>query len=34
MEMGDLGSPREARLERVSKIKERELRFGEGTMRV
>ena len=34
MEMGDLGSPREARPERVSKIKERELGFGEGSVRV
>ena len=34
MEMGDLGSPRKAQLERVSEIKERELGFGEGSMRV
>ena len=34
MEMGDLGSPMEARPEMVSEIKERELGFGEGSMRV
>nr|POE96599.1 hypothetical protein CFP56_68940 [Quercus suber] len=30
--MGDLGSPREARLERVSEIREKELGFGKGLM--
>ena len=34
MEISDLGSPRQARLERVSEIRERELKFGEGSMRV
>ena len=34
MEMGDLGSPREARPDRVLEIRERELGFGEGSVRV
>ena len=34
MEMGDLGSPREAWPERVLEIRERKLGFGEGLVRV
>ena len=34
MEMSDLGSSREALPKRVSEIRERELGFGEGSVRV
>ena len=34
MEMGDLRSPREAQPERVSEIREREVKFGEGSVKV